>query len=98
MPETVRLNKYIAASTSLSRRAADAAVIQNRVRINGNLPTPGQQVSDSDTVTLDGVAITPTVNTMTIMLNKPVGYVCSRDGQGSKTVYELLPLELQDLN
>lgn len=31
------------------------------------------------------------------MLNKPVGYVVSRDGQGSPTVYELLPKELQNL-
>ena len=31
------------------------------------------------------------VTTITIMLNKPVGYVCSREGQGSKTIYELLP-------
>ena len=26
-----------------------------------------------------------------LMLNKPAGYVCSRNGQGSKTVYDLLP-------
>jgi 23S rRNA pseudouridine2605 synthase len=31
------------------------------------------------------------------MLNKPVGYVCSRNGQGSKTVYDLLPPEYQQL-
>lgn len=90
----MRLNKYIAAATTLSRRAADDAIAQNRVRVNDQLPTPGQQISDSDQVTLDGVAITPDVNTITIMLNKPVGYVCSRDGQGSRTVYDLLPIEL----
>jgi pseudouridine synthase len=32
-----------------------------------------------------------------IMLNKPAGYVCSRDGQGSRTVYDLLPPELHGL-
>jgi 23S rRNA pseudouridine2605 synthase len=31
------------------------------------------------------------------MLNKPVGYVCSRDGQGSQTVYDLLPSGLHSL-
>ncbi len=51
----------------------------------------------TDHVTLDGRAITPAVKTTTIMLNKPVGYVCSRDGQGSRTVYELLPPELHHL-
>lgn len=31
------------------------------------------------------------------MLNKPAGYVCSRDGQGSRTVYDLLPPEMRAL-
>ncbi len=31
------------------------------------------------------------------MLNKPAGYVCSRKGQGSKTVYELLPAQYHAL-
>lgn len=94
----IRLNKYIAASTSLSRRGADEAIAQNRVRVNGSLPSPGQQVTTKDTVTLDSQAISPAAKSMTIMLNKPMGYVCSRDGQGSRTVYDLLPVELHDLN
>lgn len=93
----MRLNKYIALSTGLSRRAADAAIAQNRVCVNGRLPSPGQQVGGTDEVTLDDAAITPDVNTITVMLNKPVGYVCSREGQGSRTVYELLPPELHAL-
>lgn len=93
----MRLNKYIAASTGLSRRAADEAIAQNRVRVNSELPSSGQQIGDSDSVTLDNVAITPAVNTITIMLNKPVGFVVSRDGQGSRTIYELLPPELHTL-
>jgi 23S rRNA pseudouridine2605 synthase len=93
----MRLNKYIAQSTGLSRRAADEAIAQNRVTVNGVLPSPGLQVGDTDTVTLDSAAITPAVNTITIMLNKPVGYVVSREGQGSRTVYDLLPADLQSL-
>jgi 23S rRNA pseudouridine2605 synthase len=54
-------------------------------------------VQDGDEVKLDGVAITPDVKKLTIMLNKPAGYVCSRDGQGSRTVYDLLPSELYRL-
>ncbi len=93
----MRLNKYIAQSTGLSRRAADDAVYRNRVLVNGRPPSPGQQINDGDTVTLDSQPITPAVNTMTIMLNKPVGYVCSREGQGNRTVYDLLPPELHIL-
>lgn len=57
----------------------------------------GSAVDNNAKVTLDGRIITPDVNTTTIMLNKPVGYVCSRDGQGSRTVYDLLPPELHHL-
>lgn len=93
----MRLNKYIASATGMSRRAADEAIAQNRVLANGILPSPGLQVAETDTITLDNVVITPAVKTMTIMLNKPTGYVCSREGQGSQTVYELLPPELHSL-
>jgi 23S rRNA pseudouridine2605 synthase len=93
----MRLNKFIAQSTGLSRRAADAAIAQGRVSVNGREAALGKEVGESDTVVLDNSAITPAVNTVTIMLNKPVGYVCSRNGQGSKTVYDLLPPEYQQL-
>lgn len=93
----MRINKYIAAATGLSRRAADEAIAAGRVTINGQQPTAGQAVSGKDTVMLDGQLITPPVNATTIMLNKPVGYVCSRNGQGNKTIYELLPPDLHHL-
>lgn len=93
----MRINKYVALASSLSRRQADAAIAEGRVAINGVAPEVGQTVSDGDVVTLDNRPITPAVKT-TIMLNKPVGYVCSRDGQGSQTIYDLLPPEYQHLN
>ena len=93
----MRLNKYIAQGTGISRRAADSAIEAGRVLVNGQRPSQGYDVQDADTVTLDRRPITPNVKTITIMLNKPPGYVCSRDGQGSKTVYDLLPPEYQNL-
>ena len=94
----MRLNKYIASSTTLSRRAADQAIMGGRVTVNRLRPTPGQDVTDADEVTLDGQRITPSVKTTTIMLNKPAGVVVSRDGQGSETIYDLLPEAYQNLN
>ncbi|MBA2279035.1 rRNA pseudouridine synthase [Candidatus Saccharibacteria bacterium] len=93
----MRINQFIAKSTTLSRRAADKAIEEGRVLFNGVHPGPGQTVTPTDTVTLDGQAITPDVNNMTIVLNKPASYVCSRQGQGSKTVYDLLPQDLHHL-
>ena len=94
----MRINKYIAERSDLSRRAADEAIIQNRVLVNGKLPTAGQQVQNSDVVKLDNCILSDKPKTITIMLNKPAGFVCSRDGQGSKTIYELLPPEFLALN
>lgn len=93
----MRINKFLAQATGMSRRAADSDIAVGRVTVNGELATPGQDIQPGDTVLLDGRAITPAVNSVTILFNKPVGYVCSRDGQGSQTVYDLLPPELQSL-
>jgi 23S rRNA pseudouridine2605 synthase len=93
----MRINVYVAQATGLSRRAADAAVQEGRVLVNGTRPNSGQQVKPSDKVTLDGHIVIPPTEPTTILLHKPVGYVCSRDGQGGKTIYELLAPELQKL-
>jgi 23S rRNA pseudouridine2605 synthase len=92
----MRINKYIALATPLSRRDADKAIQAGRVTVNGQIPETGQEVTDADVVTLDSKPITPAVKT-TILFNKPAGYVCSRDGQGSQTIFELLPPEYQRL-
>jgi len=91
----MRINKYIAASTGLSRRAADRAVEDGRVEVNDSLVMAAVEVTEQDTVRLDGQLLDkPAIEHKTILLNKPKGYVVSRDGQGSRTVYELLPTEL----
>lgn len=93
----MRANKYVANATGLSRRAADAAIEQGRVRVNGEPAKPGQDVPASATVTLDSHLLQPSGQTQTIMLNKPPGYVVSRNGQGARTIYDLLPPELHHL-
>lgn len=97
----MRINKFIAAATMLSRRSADAAIAEGRVLVNGAAPEPGQQITSTDSVTLDNKPLdyaAANEEKTTIILNKPVGYVCSRNGQGSKTIYDLLPPELHQLN
>ena len=93
----MRINKYVAAATGLSRRAADTAIAAGKVYVNGIVATAGQDVTSNDTVTLNSQSVHAPTTHQTIMLNKPVGYVVSRDGQGSKTIYDLLPPELHNL-
>lgn len=93
----MRINKYIALATGISRRAADDAVYRNRVLVNGELPSAGYDVLDADSVTMDNQLLKLKKTTTTIMMNKPIGYVCSRDGQGNQTVYDLMPSSLHHL-
>ena len=94
----MRINKYVALCTGMSRRGADEIITWGRVQVNGQVPeSAGYDVQPTDTVTLDGAIITPATTFTTIILNKPEGYVVSRDGQGSKSIYDLLPESLHHL-
>lgn len=93
----MRINKWLAQNTELSRRKADVAVDSGHVKINGQVATIGSQVGDFDEVSLGGNKVYRSSRTVTIMLNKPVGYICSRKGQGGKTIYDLLPAEYRRL-
>ncbi len=92
----MRINRFVAASSELSRRAADAAIIAGRVFVNDVRAQPGQEVAPTDSIALDGKPLT-LAHKQLIMLNKPAGYVSSRNGQGAKTIYDLLPPELRQL-
>lgn len=94
---SVRLNKLIAQRTGLSRRAADTAIADGRVTVNGKPAEQGAQIAPEDIVQLDGEQLPDSKKSLTILLNKPTGYVVSRDGQGSRTIYDLLPAALHHL-
>lgn len=88
----MRINKYVARATGMSRRSADQAITWGRILVNGHaLQSAGYDVQETDVVTLDGKKLTIQDSFTTILLNKPKGYVVSRDGQGSKSIYDLLP-------
>ena len=93
----MRINVYLASATGVSRRQADKLIQQGRVSVNGATATIGGQVGVEDVVLFDSKAITLASETTTIMLNKPVGYVVSRSGQGARTIYDLLPGEFRPL-
>ncbi len=94
----MRINRFIALATGMSRRAADDAIAKQRVQVDGRFAQLGEDINEATSqITLAGRVLRLPSETTTILLNKPVGYVCSRDGQGSKTIYELLPPELRHL-
>lgn len=98
MSDTVRLNKFLAHATGISRREADELISVGRVRLNGEPVEMGAQVAPDDTVTLDDAVVSIDATRTYIMLNKPVGYVSSRRQQGGNpTIYSLLPKKYHSL-
>lgn len=94
----MRINKFLALHTSLSRRSADVAIAEGRVKINKNLAVAGTDVSETDKVILDDVPVhNQAPRQVILLLHKPIGYVCSKSGQGSKTIYDLLPIDYKNL-
>ncbi|HUA13020.1 MAG TPA: pseudouridine synthase [Candidatus Sulfotelmatobacter sp.] len=87
----MRINRYVASALGLSRRKADQLITEQKVDINGHTASLGDQVNPNDKVSIGPRLLSQPKERIVIALNKPVGYVCSRDGQGSKTIYELLP-------
>lgn len=93
----MRINQYIARVTGLSRRAADQAIQDGRVTVGGQVAKLGLTVSAGSEICIDGQpAILPAAHTY-ILLHKPVGYVCSRQGQGAVTIYDLVPKQYSTL-
>lgn len=89
----MRINKFIAGATGISRRMADKAVLAGRVTVNGMPAEAGSMATETDIIELDGKVLKPLAAPLTIMFHKPVGCVVSREGQGSLTIYDLLPDE-----
>lgn len=89
----MRLNKYIALATGISRREADDLIASGVVAVNGEQAKLGEPVDGNAKVAVRGQSVQLPESRTVIVLNKPVGYVCSRNAQakGVQTVYTLLP-------
>jgi pseudouridine synthase len=85
-----RLQNYLAQRGIASRRGAAALIEAGRVKVNGTIVTqPGARVGRSDVIALDDETIKIRVETHhTYLYNKPVGEVCSTDGQGARSILE----------
>lgn len=93
----MRINKFVAQSLGCSRRTADTLIEHEQVSVNGTPARVGQTITESDTVTHNGRQLKLRTHTY-ILLNKPVGYVCSRKQQDdAETIYSLLPQKYHHL-
>lgn len=91
--EKIRLQKFIADSGLMSRRAAEGEIERGSISVNGHVATIGMKIDpSSDVVAYKGKRIRYEKRQYTyIMLNKPRGYLSSTtDDRGRKCVTDLL--------
>lgn len=87
----MRLAKRLAHLGYCSRREADVYISKGWVKVNGIVvKEKGERVSDQDIIELSGQAKSAQNNRVTILLNKPVGYVSAQPEKGYKAAAELI--------
>lgn len=91
--ETMRLSKRMAELGLCSRREADSYIEQGWVSVNGQKAVLGQKVSLSDRIDLHKQAHISQAKRVTILLNKPVGYVSGQAEKGYRAAIDLITPE-----
>ena len=85
-----RLDKIISSTGILTRSGCKKAASQNRITVDGKIERKCERkVNETNVIELDGERITykPYIY---LLMNKPLGYVCSNDEPGEKIVFDLL--------
>lgn len=91
----MRLDKFLAEQTGLTRSQANRALRQGSVQINGKIEKNGAlKISSEDEVYFEGERLTWVESGQYIMLHKPQGYVCSHDEGDYPTIYQLFDYPL----
>jgi len=88
-----RAHKFIASTGIMSRRKAEAAILEGRVALNGEVFRDLGRLLDPnlDTLTLDGTRVEPPVRKRTFLFHKPRGVVTTKaDPEGRPTVMDYL--------
>ncbi|PSJ80185.1 pseudouridine synthase [Neisseria iguanae] len=90
-----RLSKRMAQLGLCSRREADNYIEQGWVKVNGQTAVLGQKVNEADRIDLNKQAHEQQAGRVTILLNKPVGFVSAQAERGYKPATELITAENQ---
>ena len=87
-----RLQKVIANLGYCSRRHAEELIVNNKVKVNGNIINVlGSQVKKGDTIEVEGNILDNNKNYEYYLLNKPREVIsASSDDKGRKTVVDLI--------
>lgn len=91
MNNTIRIDKYLSALQLLSRREAKKFFRDGRVMLNGYIEYDhGFHIIDGDSITIDEDLTFEVKQMVTLLLNKPAGYVCSEIDEATHKSYKHL--------
>jgi 23S rRNA pseudouridine2604 synthase len=90
MSDTVRLNKRMAELGLCSRREADDWIARGWVQVNGQPAQMGQPVGTADDIRVVKAAMQAQSRQVTILLNKPIGYVSGQAEDGHEPAVTLI--------
>lgn len=91
----MRLDRFLANRNIGTRKTCKQIINQLRVKVNGQITTKNDMnITSNDIVELDNKIIKNESN-LTIMLNKPSGYICSTCDERYISVMKLIPIEYQ---
>ena len=89
MEESIRLNKYLSDAGVCSRRAADRAIEEGKVLVNGNVAEVGMRISTSDEVVFEGKPVSnASKQAVLIAYNKPAGIVCTAEKREKNNIID----------
>jgi 23S rRNA pseudouridine2604 synthase len=89
--ELMRLNKFLVDQGVCSRRAADRAITEGRVTVNGTKPELGVKVDGSETISFDGVIVGQNRSKrLYLAYHKPVGIICTSDPLAKDNIIETI--------
>ena len=89
----VRINKFLADGGVCSRRAADKAIEEGKVMIDGEPAQMGSKVFPGQEVTYCGKPVNKVHDLVLIALNKPAGVVCTTDHRDPDNIIDFLKFD-----
>lgn len=91
----MRLDKFIAENTGLSRSLATKVLRQGAISINGEIEkSPARQVNPPDKICFEGEELPWCEAGIYLMLHKPQGYVCTKDELAHPNIWQFFDYPL----
>lgn len=86
----IRINKFLSDAGICSRREADRAILEGKVKIDGVTATMGAKVTKDNLVTYMGKPVKKEEKLVLIAFNKPVGIVCTTDPREPNNIVDYI--------